>query len=393
MNLRRGCFIALVLSLAGCGAPKSPDLDAGVPTKDSGVVAEPDAGTVDAGMIVVDAGAPDAGMPAACSDGTHREDAGTCTSNLVGWTAGPSLPARRDHHVTFLAQVDAGTFVYVAGGVLDRLTLLKGIERSRLDEAGNLTAWQDAGTIPNNAAGAGIALIGRTVILTGGYRDGPSLSKLSELSTLNDDGTFGPWTPGPQMAITRFHHSSVAYKRSVYVAGGLTGNNTVNSASVQRAVLQPDGTLAAWENVTALPGPRSHFALAAYEDALYVIGGAGPNDVQLTDVLRAGIAADGTLGNWEPVMPLPSSRSTHSSFVHGGHLYVVGGFGPVGELATVMRARILPGALLGPWEQSAPLPGSRTHNHHTPGLGGRVYSIAGSVSGVSQADAWMGTLQ
>lgn len=395
MNLKRCCFTALIISLAGCGAPRSTDVDAG---NDSGVVVT-DAGAIDSGMVdagipdagIPDAGIPDAGMLPACPDATHREDGGSCISNLVGWTVGPSLLSPRRQHVTFLVQVDAGTFVYAAGGSIG--TLLKSIERSRLDEAGNLTAWQDAGTLPNNASGAGVAVIGRTVIVTGGYRDGPYLSKLTELSTVNEDGTFGPWSLGPEMALTRFQHGSVAYKGSVYVAGGFTGNNTINVTSVQRAVLQPDGTLGAWQNVTALPGPRSTFSMVAHDDALYISGGLGPNDERLTGVIRAGIAADGTLGNWEPVTPLPISRVTHSSFVHGGHLYVVGGFGPVVELVTVIRARILPGAQLGEWEQSAPLPNSRTYSHHAPGLGGRVYSVGGGIMGVSQTDAWMGTLQ
>ena len=105
------------------------------------------------------------------------------------------------------------------------------------------------------------------------------------------------------------------------------------------------------------------------------------------------IALDGTLGSWAPVTPLPATRTTHSSFLHGLHLYVVGGFGPAGELASVQRARLLPEQTLGPWEDSIALPFARTHNHYAPVSGDRVFSIGGSLSGASQPEAFVGTLR
>jgi len=75
----------------------------------------------------------------------------------------------------------------------------------------------------------------------------------------------------------------------------MTGSNTDNTASIERAAILENGSLGSWEAAGELPEKRSHHALAVHGDALYVIGGltgnpSGANTVR-TDVLRATLGA------------------------------------------------------------------------------------------------------
>jgi N-acetylneuraminic acid mutarotase len=119
--------------------------------------------------------------------------------------------------------------------------------------------------------------------------------------------------------------------------------------------------------------------------AVYVVGGLGGNParqpVQHKSVLRAVIARDGTLGEWQNIGELPHSYATHSAFVHGDALWVVGG---VEDNATfsqrVWRAPLSRAGAIGSWSEVQPLPFGRGHVHVTPVIGGRVYSVGGRIA-------------
>lgn len=364
-----------VAGILGCSPPPA-FLDAGV---------EPDAG-------IADAGPADAGEPK-CPPAEKLADGG-CGALLTGWSAGPDLIQRRDHHFTFAS----GDFVYAGGGVIyDTMQLLQSIERARVGGDGSLGAWEDAGVLSARTAGSTVAQVGRIVVVAGGYRPGPRLSKDTEWAALSDDGAFVAWVAGPQLSVTRFHGASAAYGDSVYVAGGLTGNNTVNTEVVERSVVDPVTGPGAWQVVTPLPQPRSHHAMVQHGGALYVIGGLTGNPsgayTDRLEVLRASIAADGTLGAWEVVSMLPAAVGTHAAFVFASRLYVAAGVQGTTTLDKVRRAELLDGGALGPWEDAPQLPFARAHLHHVAVAKGHAYLTGGSIGDRSQASTAIGRFE
>jgi hypothetical protein len=119
--------------------------------------------------------------------------------------------------------------------------------------------------------------------------------------------------------------------------------------------------------------------------AVYVIGGLAGNParqpVQHRSVLRAEIARDGTLGEWRTVSELPHAYATHSAFVHGDALWVVGGVEDNTTFsARVWRAPLGRSGVVGAWSEAQPLPFGRGHVHQTPVIGGRVYSVGGRIA-------------
>jgi hypothetical protein len=325
---------------------------------------------------------------APCPAGTHAGDGGACDTS-VEWSAGaPAIAPARDHHATFVARTAAGDFLYVAGGTDHYASFLRSdVQRAPIGADGSVGAWTMQGSLPAPLAGMGVVVVGDTVILTGGVTGGPMLempafSNRTLLAKIGADGTIAPWTQGPTFPGGREHMSLVAQDRNLYLVGGLTGND--GTTSVARAILAGDGTLGAWTAMTPLPGKRSHHASTIAGGAIYVSGGivGGPTmGTSLDDVIRAPIQQDGTLGRWEQVSTLPAPLCVHSIELHRGGLWIFGGLEADSEfIANVRRATLNADGTLGPWQEMDPLPTARGHVLETPSLDDRIYSVGGSVA-------------
>jgi len=119
-------------------------------------------------------------------------------------------------------------------------------------------------------------------------------------------------------------------------------------STIERALIAPDGSLGPFEvlpNIT-LTTPRVDFSAAIVGQFLYVLGGQDTNvsAANLRSIERAAIQPDGSLGPFTPIaVPLSVPRSGHKSLVIGSFLYVLGGrndASPRMEMDTVERASI-----------------------------------------------------
>jgi hypothetical protein len=287
------------------------------------------------------------------------------------------------------------------GGVRDMQTGLSSTEFAPIAADGSLGAFQMGVALPEVMIGHSIGVVDDVVVLTAGIRAGAGGSELStktDVGRVQADGSLAAWSSGPELAVSRFHHSSAAYQRWVYVVGGLTGAGTDSTPSVERAEVAADGTLSAWTETTPLPGKRSHHAVVAHDGALWVTGGLSGDPAgvhtSFSDVLRAPIDASGNLGEWSVVGELPLTLATHSSFVHAGALHVAGGVeGGATNTAAVRRAAIGDGGTLGAFEELAPLPKARAHAHQTPVFSGFVYSAGGAFEHASLPDVFVGRFE
>lgn len=306
----------------------------------------------------------------------------------VQWQCAAPAPPARDHHVVFSARAGRSDVIYVGGGTNYR-EIYDGLQRSVIGADGVPGPWTATTPLPRAFAGASALAARGYVVLTGGQVSGAGgvqgLTRVTDTYTapIAADGSVGAWKPGPALPAPRFHHPSVYHDGWVYVVGGQGA--TEADAGVFAARLGADGTLGPWQQLRALPEPRSHHAVVVERGAVYVIGGLGGNaarnPVQHKSVLRAAIARDGTLGEWRQVSELPHSYATHSAFVFGDALWVVGG---VEDNATfsphVWRAPLSRQGVVGAWAEAQSLPFGRGHVHVTPVIGGRVYSIGGRIA-------------
>ena len=307
------------------------------------------------------------------------------------WRNGPTLPAPRDHHVTFIA----ADFLYVAGGNT-YANLLSDVWRARLLDDGALGDWESATPLPGPRGGHSVAVTDRSVVVIAGQLPDRSNTPSVLVASIGPDGRLGAWQPGVPLPAGRFHHSSAVHNGWIYVTGGLEPRTSV--ANVHGAKLGPAGEPLAWVDLTPLPTPRSHHASFVYDGALYVVAGLNGNPagdhVQLRDILRAPILPDGTLGAWSEAGQLDSAYATHAAFVRDSWLYVVGGVENNARfVGTVQRAPIIQGGKLGFFEPATALPVGRGHVHQTPLWRDWVYSAGGSASRRLVTGVFIGTFR
>lgn len=383
--------LAFALACAACGgSDEEPNQTASGGSGGAGVGGSAGSAT---------GGAAGAAGGSSCPTGSHPVG-DTCDSTLE-WSAGPSITKKRDHHVTFAAKTDAGKFLWVAGGIQDNTVALSSIERAVIAADGTIESWATAGSLPEPMIGGSVTQVGDAVILTAGIRPDANgkavLSTRSDIAIVGADGKLGTFTSGPELSLSRFHHGMGAHGNTVYVVGGLTGDNTDNTPVVERATVSA-GSIGAWETTTPLPEKRSHHAVVVYEDGLFVIAGLSGNpaaaNTPLSNVLRAPIASDGSLGDWKTVGNLPVALATHAAFVHAGWLYVVAGVeNDSSNTDAVRRAKIGADGMLSDWESAANLPVQHAHAHQTPILDGFVYSVGGAFQHMSSSDVFVGKFQ
>jgi hypothetical protein len=226
--------------------------------------------------------------------------------------------------------------------------------------------------------------VGNVIVLAGGDT-GKVIGITSYSAVVGDDGSITSWKTGGTIGHPRMHAGSFSIGNTMYIMGGFQDPSVWND--VVKATVAPDGTLSAWTPAGTLPGPRSHFSVSRVGNYVYMAGGmaisAYQNPPALEDVSRGEIAADGTLGGWTSMTPLPVDLATHASFVYGGYLYIAGGISDTGATADqekrVWRAAIDATGALGTWEPVASLKIARGHVHQLPLFQNHVYSVAGAI--------------
>ena len=335
------------------------------------------------------------GEEGGCEPGSHDDGSGVCVAALGEFADGPSLAFARDHHMTWSAEVTAGRFLYAAGGAKNMSTDVPSVERAKINDDGSLGAWETLGP-ETNASGAVLGVAGNTVVLAGGYRGGGP-SKKTEVATIDENGDLSNFSTGESLVSARFHGAGVQSHGFLYAVGGMDGTGT-SLSTIERASFGDDGVLGAWETLsTEMPGPLSHQGVATDGSSIFITGGLTrvnndfANDEPHDGVYRSAIGADGSLGEMKEQTSLPIELSIQSSFVHAGHLYVVGGLDLDASkfLRTIYRAPIDEGGDLGAWEElSVRLPKARGHSHQTPVVNGFLYSVAGHNNGTSQDDVY-----
>lgn len=312
----------------------------------------------------------------------------------ITWTAAAPFPAAVDHHVTFVTSGSKGDFLHVLGGHEGGRFHGDGYQ-ARIARDGSLAAWEKTEGLPAARAGMAFATDGRIVLLAGGKSTVTDVMRDVYVAPIWNDGRLGAFKAAPfALPAPRFHTAAVMHDDWVYVIGGNDG--TAATGTVLRAKYSRTSGLGAWSETTALPGPRSHQAAFVHAGAIYLVGGIAGNpagDAQpLGDVLRATINKDGTLGAWQVVSALDTKFATHAAVVKDGWVYVIGGVEDNARMSDrVLRAPLAKDGTIGAWEATAStLPAARAHVHQVPVLRDHLFSVGGSRGGRALDDVVVG---
>lgn len=139
----------------------------------------------------------------------------------------------------------------------------------------------------------------------------------------------GTYDPGVYL------HASVVVNNYVYVIGGGSSLNfALNYNTVSFAEINPDGTLGSWQTTTApIPKALRSPQAAVVNGRIYVIGGRETTGAPSDTVYFAEPASNGQISSWTLTTPFAHPTWGHMAAVHGGTLYVLGGFHTVEQVS------------------------------------------------------------
>ena len=228
-----------------------------------------------------------------------------------------------------LGAVAVNGYVYVIGG-WDRSEGLSRVERAKVLAGGQLGAWEPEESLPDAYGRINLETVatGTHIYAIGGWNySGTDVTHGVEYAAVNADGSLGPWTATSSMLIGRGSFGAVIAGPYVYVVGGNPASGVgVGLNSVERAAINADGSLGAWQEMSPLLLSGMGQVALASDGYLYAIGGASATYGVTTDsVERAAILDDGTLGPWAYVDSLLAGRSGHVGVSVNGRFYIMAG--------------------------------------------------------------------
>jgi hypothetical protein len=134
--------------------------------------------------------------------------------------------------------------------------------------------------------------------------------------------TFG-WKSGPSLPTGRAAGAAFTTKGFVYYLGGIAMHDSLSD--VVRAKIGADGSLGAWESAGAsLPEGVQDAPVVLWKDAVYVIGGR-VNGAQVDGVHFAQIDASGTISGWKFFVSRLSSGPFRGALTANDEIFVFGG--------------------------------------------------------------------
>jgi hypothetical protein len=261
--------------------------------------------------------------------------------------------------------------------------------------------WSASTALPGAVSGAGVAYAqigtGGFLYVVGGAGAGGAPVATVSYATVGTNGTLGAWTAATPLptalafsgvvAATQ-RNSSVISNGFLYALGGATSAAGTPVSTVYRAPVNADGSLGSWATVTPLPvALRSVGAIVMY-GSLYVVGGAGAGNTPVATAYRSPIQVDGAV-SWMTQMALPAGRARFGFGGLGVYLYVVGGDADAvapndttpstGRTSTVYFAKLNPSTrdIATSWTTTTPLPAARSA--HTAVFGTSSVLVTGGL--------------
>lgn len=157
---------------------------------------------------------------------------------------------------------------------------------------------------------------------------------------------------------------------------------TVVSATptVQANTPSPSQAPPRWQVTADIPSPRRAFAVAAYNNQIYAIGG------ETAEAITADVARyDPATNQWVALRPKPVAVAETSAAIVGGQLYVPGGRLASGQVTSTVEVYDL---ARNTWEQRAPLPVALSA-YALAAFEGRLYLFGGWDGATYRADVFV----
>lgn len=210
-------------------------------------------------------------------------------------------------------------FIYVISGDFLHAQFTTSVQYTQVNPDGSLQPWQLTSPVQQGRVNFGYAEDQGYIYVMSG-NPGKSLYSV-EYAKINPDGTLGSWSYTSPMQLARWNSSARAYNSYVYVLGGSLTN------MVEYAQINPDGSLGTWSYTSSMTMSRgSQPATAILNNYLYVLGGSDNYNSYTNTIERAFINPDGSLGAWTLLPDTLLDLCSATGYAQdNGHVYLAGG--------------------------------------------------------------------
>ncbi|MCL4392966.1 hypothetical protein M1145_02400 [Patescibacteria group bacterium] len=212
-------------------------------------------------------------------------------------------------------------------------------------------------------------------------------------SQMQFSGSLGSWNATTALPQALDSMSSVTYNGYIYVIGGKYNtasniNTPTTVPTVYYSQIQSNGSLGSWSTTTALPQAIYSSTSVEYNGFVYVIGGFSPFNVLNSSVYYSQIQPNGSLGSWNmttsiyesvPTFGIPEPIYGATSVVSNGYIYEIGGDSNANLLSLISYAPINNNGTLGSWTNTYSLP-QKIMDATSVIYNGYIYSIGGQTS-------------
>ncbi len=189
------------------------------------------------------------------------------------------------------------------------------------------------------------------------------------------------WIPGwklaSEMTVARAGAALVRQHKFLYMIGGVDGRVFLDS--VERARINADGSLGAWQVVSRMPEVRGFLSATIQNNRLYVVGGGnGPFGKNLLNTIAsAPVNNAGEIGVWRTEKnAMLTPRRCVKTFVFNGQLFAVGGFNGA-LLDSVEVSTINSSGELGEWQMMTQTLITPRYVNQLKSINGQVFALGG----------------
>lgn len=306
------------------------------------------------------------------------------------WIADTPLDSSRTWHAAAADRM----FLYVLGG-FDRPTGPGSDTRYRttqwtsVEADGTLAPWRNGSPMSKIRIGASAVVYGNSIYAIGGETgdigqacDKPEtcFTASIERAEIRTDGSLGPWELIGKMQSERWGFAAIVIDNRIYIIGGNDGKKS--TSSVELLTLDDRGNISNSKMLQSLAVSRWAVTALHLGDYLYAFGGTDDSNT-LRSIERAKIQPNGTIDSWELVGTLLERRHGARAVVHRGTVYVSGGYSGAGpgttannEYLSSVEIAAFDGTVLGPFKLG-PAMRSRRGYHALVDGGRALYAIGG----------------
>ncbi len=247
---------------------------------------------------------------------------GTCTTN-----AATSYTARK----SFGAAVYNGYIYIVAGctaGASGCTTFQSDIHYCKIKTDASVDVCVNNPTGITTARNSlGVAVNNGFLYVTGGYTGSVNKNDI-QYCPINADGSVGTCTvSGTTFTQVRSNHASVIYNGYLYIIGGVHAGVWEND--INRCPIKLDGSGdvdTCTQQTGAFTNARAGHSAVTSNGYLYIIGGSPDSGTTAYNTIHyCPLYANGSAGTCTSTSTMSNNRTGHTTVVHGGYIYNIGG--------------------------------------------------------------------